>query len=238
MLGFERTHGGLLARVDALDQLRPSAAGPTGAPALFAQLEEIEDAARKLQADLEEAEGKAREDEEREKQRAAWQSRVDAANRDLPDRRTSLATAESLRDTNAEELHVIAEGLKSADKEAKKDLMARHRKFSDDLQRKEKDVTRLSSEVAALEQQAAERFEFRPPPAPIGRPAPSGGRFVPSASSARPALKVPGDALPEVGSLRFQKGQRYLVLQTWDTLDIGEQTAARLAAKLVAPENA
>jgi hypothetical protein len=41
-----------------------------------------------------------------------------------------------------------------------------------------------------------------------------------------------------VGSLRSHKGQRYLVIQTWEQLAAGEQTASRLAAKLVAPENA
>ncbi|MCA9579744.1 MAG: hypothetical protein KC668_30160, partial [Myxococcales bacterium] len=238
MLGFERTHGGLLARVNALEAQRPSAAGPTGAPALLAQLAEVEDAARKLQTDLDEAERKAREDEEREKQQAAWQGRVDAANRDLPDRRTALATAESRRTTIADELRGIEESLKSADKQAKKDLTANQRKLSDDLQRANKEVTRLRGEITALEQQAAERFDFRPPPAPTGRPAQPGGRFVPTASSARPTANVPDDALPEVGSLRTHKGQRYLVIQTWDQLAAGEQVASRLAAKLVAPENA
>lgn len=238
MLGFERTHRGLLARVHALEAQRPSAAGPTGAPALLSQLAEVEDAARKLQADLEEAERKAREDEEREKQQAAWQSRVDTANRDLRDRRTALTTAESQRGAIADELRGIDESLKSADKEAKKDLTANQRKLSDDLQRANKEVTRLRGEITALEQQAAERFEFRPPTAPTGRPTQPGGRFVPTASSARPAANVPDEALPEVGSLRSHKGQRYLVVQTWDQLVAGEKTASRLAAKLVAPENA
>jgi hypothetical protein len=238
MLGFERTHGGILARVDALASQRPSDAGPAGAPALLAQLGEIEDAARKLQADLEEAERKAREDEEREKQQAAWQSRVGAANRDLPDRRSALATAESRSAAIAEELRSIENALKSADKDAKKDLTANQRKLSDDLQRANKEVNRLRGEITALEQEAAERFEFRPPTAPAGRPAQPGGRFVPPASSARVASNVPDEALPEVGSLRSHKGQRYLVLQTWEQLTIGEQNAVRLAAKLVAPENA
>jgi hypothetical protein len=49
---------------------------------------------------------------------------------------------------------------------------------------------------------------------------------------------VPDEAPPEVGALRSQKGQRYLVIQTWEELAKGEQAAARLSAKLVAPENA
>jgi len=238
MLGFERTHGGLLARVGALEAQRPSAAGPTGAPALLTQLGEIEDAARKLQADLEEAERKARDEEEREKQQAAWQSRVDAANRDLPDRRTSLTTAESRRADIARDLRGIEESLESADKEARKDLPIRQRRATDDLHGSRKEVIRLRDEIAALEQRAAERFEFRPPPASTGRPVQPGGRFVPTASSARPGADVPDEALPEVGSLRSHKGQRYLVIQTWDQLAAGERTAARLTARLVAPENA
>lgn len=238
MRGFQHTHGGLLERIKALESQRPSAAGPTGAPALLAQLAQVEDAARKLQADLEEAERKGRDDEEREKQQAAWQSRVDAANRDLPDRRKALETAESQRTAIAEELRGVEESLKSADKEAKKDLTANQRKLSDDLQRANKEVTRLRGEITTLEQQAAERFEFRPPPAPTGRPAQPGGRFVPTASSARPAANVPAEALPEVGSLRSHKGQRYLVVQTWDQLAAGERAASRLAAQVVAPENA
>lgn len=237
-LGFERTQGGLLARVGALEARRPSAAGPSGASALLAQLGELEEDASKLQADLEEAERKAREDEEREKQQAAWQSRVDAANRDLPERHTALATAESHCAAIAEKLRGIEEALKSADENAKKDLTAKQRKLSDDLQRAKKEVTRLRGEITTLKQQAAERFEFHPPQTPTGRPAQPGGRFVPKASSARSTSNVPDKALPEVGSLRSHKGQRYLVIEAWDQLDAGEQAASRLAAKLVAPENA
>lgn len=238
MLGFECTHSGLRARVDALGSQLPSAAGPSGAPALLAQLEEIEVAARNLQADLEKAERKAREDEEREKQQAAWQSRVDAAKRDLPDRRTALETAERCRAAIDEELRDIEEALKSADKDAKKDLTAKKCKLSDDLQRRNKQVTRLNAEITSLEQKADERFEFRPLPVHTGRPAPPAGRFIPTASSPRPAFNVPDEALPEVGSLRSHKGRRYLVLEKWEQLDAGELTAKRLTAMLVAPENA
>lgn len=238
MLGFERTHGGLLARVSALEAQRPSAAGPSGAHALLTQLGEIEDAARKLQADLEEAERNARDDQEREKQQAAWQSRVDAANRDLPDRRKALTTAESRRVAIADDLRGIDESLESAEREAKKDLTANQRKLSDDLQRANNGVTRLRGEISALEQQAAELFEFRPSPAPAGRPAQPGGRFVPTASTARPTANVPDEALPEVGTLRSHKGKRYLVINNWEQLDVGEHAAERLSALLVAPEDA
>lgn len=237
-LGFERTHGGLLARVGELEAQRPSKAGPSGATALLARLGDIEEAARKLQADLEDTERKAREDEEREKQRAAWQSRVDAANRDLPDRRSALTTAESRHAAITEELRGVEEALKSASKEARKDLTASQRKLSDDVQRASKEVSRLRAEITALEQQAADTFEYRPLPVQKSRSTQSGGRFIPSASSSGPSIHVPDEALPEVGSLRTHKGQRYLVIQTWEQLSSGESIASQLSAQLVAPENA
>ncbi|MBX3532367.1 MAG: hypothetical protein KF849_17325 [Rhizobiaceae bacterium] len=237
-LGFERTHGGLLARVGELEAQRPSKAGPSGATALLARLGDIEEAARKLQADLEDTERKAREDEEREKQRAAWQSRVDAANRDLPDRRSALTTAESRHAAITQELRGVEEALKSASKEARKDLTANQRKLSDDVQRASKEVSRLRAEITALEQQAADTFEYRPLPVQKSRSTQSGGRFIPSASSSGPSIHVPDEALPEVGSLRTHKGQRYLVIQTWEQLSSGESIASQLPAQLVAPENA
>jgi len=238
MLGFERTHGGLLARVAELEAQRPSKAGPTDAPALLNRLAEVEEHARRHQADLDDAERKAREDEERERQQAAWKARVEEAKTDLPDRRSALSAAEARHASITEDLRTTDDALKQADEDAKKDLSVRRRKLSDDIHRAGKDITRLRGEIAALEKQAAAPFVFRQPATPGGRPARSGGRFVPPAPSARPASPVPDDAMPEVGTLRSRKGQRYLVIQTWDELAAGEQAASRLSAKLVAPETA
>lgn len=237
LLGFEHTRGGLLVQVDELVKKLPSRSGLTGAPILLNELEKIEDATRKLNTDIEEAERKAREDEEREKQQAAWQARVDAANRDLPEQRMELENAESLRNSIAIEQITNKNNLKTAKKEFKKDLIARRQKLSDDLGRAVSEINRISGKISMLAQQADEVFEFKPP-ATTGfhRPQP-GGRFVPPSSSARSSSTVPDDALPEVGSLRTKNGQRYLVIQTWEDLAAGELAASRLSAKLVAPED-
>ena len=237
MLGFQHEHADLLSEVGELSKRLPSSSGPEDALALLTLLSSNEEKTRKLQSDMVEAKRKAREEEEREKQEAAWRSRVEAARRDLPDRLAALSTAESRRAGIAEELRSIEESLKSADKEAKKDLTANERKLSDDLQRVNKEVTRLRGEVTALEQQSAESFEFRLPAAPVGGTKQSARRFVPVTLKASPAVGIPNEALPEVGLLRSHKGRRYLVIQSWEELAAGEQTAARLAARLVAPEN-
>jgi hypothetical protein len=132
----------------------------------------------------------------------------------------------------------MEENPKKDEQEAfKKDLEVQRRKLSDDQKRFKEEAERLRSEIASLERQAAERFEFRPPQPPSGRPAQTKGRFIPPTSNVRAAPSVPEEALPEVGSLRTHKSQRYLVIQTWDQLTAGEQAATRLHAKLVAPEN-
>ncbi len=238
MLGFERTRSGLRDRVGALEAQRLSKAGPAEAVSLLTQLLEIEDAARKLQANLEDAERKAREDDEREKQLSAWQDRVDAAKQKLPDCQTGLTAAESRSCATADDLRGVEESLKSTDKEAGKDLKAQKLKLSDELQRHKKEVKKFQGEISALEKQAAEPFEFRPQPVSTVRPLQSSGRFVPQSSSAPAATNVPDDSLPETGNLRTHKGQRYLVIQTWEQLEAGESSASRLSAKLVAPENA
>lgn len=238
VLGFERTHGGLLAEVSSLEGQRPSAAGPSGAAALLSRLTELEDQAKKLQRDQDDAERKARDDEDREKQEAAWRARVEAAKQDLPARRQALSDAEAKRPAAVDARDAVEGTLKSADKEAKKDLKARRHKLSDELTLLDKEIARLRREVADLEQQVAEPFVHRPTPSPASRQSPRGGRFVPQSTVARPAAVVPEDALPEVGALCHHRGKRFLVIQTWEELEAGERAAARLAAKLVAPEDA
>jgi hypothetical protein len=237
VLGFQRTQSGLFAQIAELDGQRPSLAGPSGAPALLSRLAGVEESTRKLQSELDESERKARDDEEREKQEKAWMSRVETAKRELTDRRPALVSAESRRGDIGRELGTLEADLKVADKDNRKDLTTRQRKLSDDLARATKEIDRLRGEIKALEQQETERFEYRPPPTPPTRPVQPGGRFVPTTpSSPRPSTVVPEEALPEVGQLRVQKGQRYLIIQDWDELSAGEQAAARLSARLVAPE--
>ncbi|MEZ4384152.1 MAG: hypothetical protein R3A79_22655, partial [Nannocystaceae bacterium] len=231
-----RTRSGLLAEVAKLEAQALSTAGPDGAPQLLLQLRALEERAGVLQADVAEAERRGREDEAREKQETEWKARVTAAKSDLRDRQQALAEAQARRGPIEEALKTTEDALKSADKKDKKDLNARRRKLSDDIQRVKKDVTRLEGEIAALEQRIAETFEFRPP-APRGRRSQPGRRFVPPASKERPPAQVPDEALPEVGALRSHKGARYLVIHAWEELAAGEKTAARLSAKLVAPED-
>ncbi len=237
ILGFERTHNGLLEKVASMEDQLPSAAGSSGARLMLARLAEIEEQTRKLQSDLEEEERIARETEERDKQEVAWRSRVDDARGVLAKHRRALDDAERRRTVVADELATIKESQKSADKKAMKDLIARQRKLSDDSARTDKEIKRLGSRISDLEQRASEQFEFRSPASPATRPSPTGGRFVPPAANASPASVVPDEDLPTAGILRRHKNQRYLAIQTWEDLAAGEQDADRLSAKLVAQEN-
>jgi hypothetical protein len=237
MMGFERTQTGLLADVVALDELRPSEAGPEDAATLFSRLERLEDETKKLKSDLEKAEHKALEDEARETQKTQWHQREEEAQRALPEHRSNLKELEDGRLTLDKQLAALSEELKSAGKKAKRSLSAQQGKLKDESTRLDRKTQRLNDEISALERSTAESFLFVPPAQPTMRSKGSGGRFVPASSAARPSSTVPSEALPEVGSLRVHKSKRYLVIDRWEDLDLGEQDASRLKALLVAPED-
>ncbi len=234
LLGFERTQREALAEVARLRKERPSALGPAAAPPMFARLAELEAQAAKLQNDLEDAERKAREDEEREKQQRAWQARIEAAKTDLGARREALAAAEARLAGVRAELTTHDEAPEPEDKKARKDRAARRKKLSDEQTRAEKDVAALGQEIASLGKRIEEPFVFQPPASAAARK--PGNRFVPAATTARAAPAVPHEALPEVGELRSRGQQRYLVIRDWETLAAGEAAAARFPADLVSED--
>lgn len=238
MLGFERTNSGLLARVEGLATERPSRSGPSGAPTLLAQLEEIENAARKLQADLNDAESNARAAEELAEQQKEWETRTANKRAEAAQLRSELEQELERQAKLAEEAAEIEAASTGAAPETLKDLDARRMRNSDERKATEASIKKLRYDIKRREEDADTPFAYRPktsgpPPKQSG-----GARFVPPTSGTRPASDVPDEALPAVGSLRRHKGQRYLVIESWEQLDAGEQAASRLSAKLVAPENA
>ena len=247
ILGFSRTQRALSESAASLGAELPSRAGPSRARGLQTELVALEEAVAKLIADVGEAERRAREQKEREEQRAAWQARTDGARRDLRERRAELSAAEIELQRLTDQLQATQDALAAAPASAERkaensaeraDLLASQRKLSDELQRSKKLLSRLQGEITALETIAESAFELRPTQAPPARAPAGSSRFVPAAPSARPPSLIPEDALPEVGELRSHKGQRYLVIDTWEQLSEGERAAHRLNATLVAPEHA
>jgi predicted nucleic acid-binding Zn-ribbon protein len=238
MLGFEHTHGSLLARVAALEAQLPSAAGPSGAPVLLPQLVELENAAHELKANLEEAERKAHEDKEREQQREEWTKSVQDAKEKVEVTRAELRKLEA-RDTELKnEEKDIQARKKDAPSDEAKDLDVKLTRNSDEQKANNDALRKLRHQIKTQEESANRPFEFNPKKRESTVKPSQAKRFVPTTAGARSNINAPEEALPEVGSLRIHKGQRYLVLQTWDKLVMGEQTAVRLNAKLVAPEDA
>lgn len=121
-------------------------------------------------------------------------------------------------------------------KQVDKDRLARKRLLADELTQLDRELKRLQGEVAALERQTAEPFNFKPPATIVSR-TPGAGRFVPTGDPTRPTREMPEEALPEIGELRHVRNQRFLVIDTWDNLAAGEVAASRLKARLVAPED-
>jgi len=237
MLGFGKKQSGLLEEVEGLLETRLAEETPQRVHELLGRLVELEGETHKIRDDLRAAEEKARQEEEREKLEAAWKSRVSKAKEDLEARRAESETAESEPGRLEREEAEVKASLKDADKQAKKDLLARRKRISDDLTNARKKVNRLRAEIAALEKDAAEEFEFHPPKKPPTPAKKSGARFVPQASAKTPAPPVPSEALPRVGALRVANKERYLVIENWEELEQGEQEAGRLSASLVARED-
>lgn len=237
LLGFRRAYDSQLAEVDSLASQPPSAAGPIGAPCVLQRLTDAEQGLASHREDLEKAERKAREDEERERQQVQWQKQIDDAKRKLELRRQEHSKATDRRKAQDKELQSTLHSMKTASKKQQKDLSARQKKLSDEIKRTNKKIDRLNGTIAGLEAEIKRDFVFRPPRSPGKKPTSNKNRFVPQATKKRQVPRVPDEALPEVGDLRKSKGQRYLVIQTWEELTQGEQTASRLSAQLVAPEN-
>lgn len=238
LLGFERTHKGLLEEAAALEAERPSKAGPAGASTLMTRLDKVEDAAKKHQGDLEDAERKALEEEEQEKQRTAWAVQVERSKKDAEQTRKELDREEKRESELTEEAADIERRAKDATPDEKRDLDVKRRKNGDERKTNEKAVKKLRYDLKKHEDDAARAFAFNGAKLESKGLQSKGKRFVPTATTGRSANNIPEDALPEVGSLRIHKGQRYLVIDMWEHLDAGEQAAARLSAKLVASEEA
>lgn len=238
LLGFERAHKELVNEAVTLESERPSRAGPAGASTLIDRLDKLEDAVKKHQSELENAERKAREEEAQEKQRAEWVAQVERSKKDAEQAGKDLEREERRGSELAREATDIEARAKDATPEAKKDLDVKAKKNSDERKTNEKLVKKLRYDLKKHEDDAARPFTFNAAKLEVKAQQSQGKRFVPTAPAARSSNKVPEDGLPEVGSLRVHKGQRYLVIDVWEQLDVGEQAASRLSAMLVAPEDA
>jgi len=237
VLGFERTHMKLHEQLSELDSERLSKVGPAGAAVLLTRLEQLEQSTKQHQGDLADAERKARDEQEREKQAAEWTKRVERAKNDATTSRDEIAKVEILEVQLAQEASEIEVQLRDATSAQKKDLSVRQKKIGDDRKQNKDCLRRLRHKLERHEQEANRPFEFKSTRQETKVQQAQGQRFVPKGTPARSLNNVPDDALPEVGSLRTHKGQRFLVIHAWEQLDAGEKEAARLSAELVAPED-
>lgn len=238
-LGFGRANDTLVARSNELARQRPSFAGPSGAATLLIRLGELEEEMHKLQKDIEDTERQKVEDDERAKQEAEWRERVEIAKEKLAKCRDSFQKQKEQLAALEADVEVADEHMKSVSaddkngKNDKKDAYAQKKMLDDELTRTKKNFDRLRNEIQSLEQTAKQPFEFRQIKQPLLPSASGKARFVPAPNN-KTTTTLPDQALPEVGELRVHQKQRYLAIRTWEELELGEQAASRLDAKLVA----
>lgn len=240
MLGFSRTQESLARQLAVLGQKKPSLEG-LAAGDLLVRLAELETQLGKLCGDLEKTERQAEEDDEKDRQQKAWESRTAEARNRLAGLRPALVERERRFQEVREELALLKEQLAKPDAAAsqeRKDMQARQKRLGDEQQQLDKQINRSRSEIASQEKIASEAFEFKRKSQPLPVEKASKARFVPEASARRTSTSgtPPAEALPEVGTLRTCKKERYLVIDRWDDLLEGEKAAVRLNARLVAGE--
>jgi vacuolar-type H+-ATPase subunit E/Vma4 len=236
MLGFDRTYAALSARIAEIESSTPSKCGPAESRTLFIKLKELEESVREFQTNMEGAEQKAEEDEERERQEAKWKADVEAAKSALPDKRAELDHSEKLLAQIDHEYKQVLVDLESKEEGNKMDLGAKSKKLADDLQRTAKDTARLKAEIESLLATTKSSFVFVKPAGVMQKSPKAGARFTPTQSNPTD-VKIPDEALPSAGKLGAIKKQRYLVIDQWSLLEEGEKEAARLSAQLTAPTN-
>lgn len=233
LLGFGRKRSALLQELGEHFGAPTSAGGPEKARIALQHLERIESEAARLSDDLGETERKAHEDAERRRQEATHEKATREARQQLTERR---GEQKNKRSRQEELTRMLAELDAEKAEDKSKDREATRRRWGDELSAVQRRIKTLDAEIPELEQRAAEPFVFKPPAAP---PRPGGkttgaNSFVPKAS-ARSIDPVPAEALPVVGELLRQGGQRYLVVRRWEDLAQATQEGHRLGAKLVGP---
>ncbi|MCL2823166.1 MAG: hypothetical protein FWD57_04180 [Polyangiaceae bacterium] len=242
LLGFAQQHKVLSIEALSLVAACPSKLGPAIAETDFCRLAELEKAVEGQQNAIRDAEKKACEDEEREKQRSEWAIRINTAKERAARVEKELTAAKEREHELNEEKPVMDELLRMAKSKEAEDIEVMKMRNRDERQKTVKLVKKLTNELTKHDQDARIPFSFTPSkPTPKAQGG-TGKRFVPTASGgpsaeAATSLSFPV-SLPEIGSLRTHKGKRYLVIDKWEHLDAGEREASRLSAALVAPEKA
>jgi len=237
ILGFGGTRKRLIGELDTLAKSTPSVIGPASASTILRDLAVVEGRVAALDADLGDAERKAREDQDREEQRQAWEKAREAARRDLDTARQELAQFEADRARVEDILPRLNRG-EYPEGLSKKDAKALRHQSEDELGRLRKEIPARESRIREAEKVLARPFEFHPRPAARagsgpGKGAASGAKFVPTASPSK-VDNVPAEALPAAGTLVRAQDRRYLAISRWEDLEVGEREAGRLKASLVA----
>lgn len=237
LLGHGNKRDRLKEKLKGIADLQPSERDPAGALALLDDLSAIERDAELLTKDLDDEERTAREQQAREEQEAVFQQRRQQAQREL-DRCASRL--DEVKKTLADVENQLSEA--AAEKNPDEDSQVRMRKLEDRQRSLNKELATLEGLHEAQRDVLAESFVFQPISIAL-RPGKSGksgkgAMFVPSETTPRVEERIPDEALPRTGTLLRHKQQRFVVIEKWKDLELGQTEADRLSARLIAPAEA
>lgn len=238
MMGFQRTQKRLAGEHDALEGETLSHGSPDAARRLLDRLRALEEGCQKLSGDLSDKEYDAEKEKARQEQQEELLQRKDKAKARKDDALKEQQEQQDKVERCDARLEELDEQYPDAGKKERRDLRAEKKKLQDERKAASKSRRQLSEELEALEATLNEAFTFKPPPRKRSASRKKGqSGFIPTAKP-RKASQVPDEALPQVGALSTHNKQRYLIISTWEELEVGEAEAKRLNAKLVAAEDA
>lgn len=230
LLGLGSAQSRLRDKLVICGKTIPSTIGPEDARTRFSEMMDIDEQLRRHADDVVKEEHQAELNEERQRQERAHEEMHRKAVHDLAQVQEDLEQERNRLENGLMELKTREFG-----DEKERQAALKKREFD-----ATKQIKKLEARVRELEVDVAKPFEFIPPHRPElvkagGKGGTTVSKFVPQANGALDIV-VPTEALPQVGHLRKTKDARYLVIDRWEHVILGEREALRLGARLVAPE--
>ena len=230
---FGHTRQQLMTQLSQIESKVLSKLGPQQANEYLEHLRELEQKAETLQRSMHKAHQTADDKEQEKKQKEEWNKTKAQAEQEIPKIEARLDEAnDELARLKAEMTQVG----NISDKKARKD---KRKQLNSDKARIERNIKKWKREKETAEAARQYPFKFnptRPSTLTLQKTLNGATTFAPELDTSIP-LKPPREALPLVGHLMYDDNQRYLVIALWEDLEIGENEAQRLHARLVTENN-
>jgi hypothetical protein len=236
LLGFQKKEEEILSRIEKIKSYLPSKGSTEETHTQIEELCKMEEEAASLLKDIEEKNHKAQEEAEEQKQREEHDLAIEVFQKQLQEEHSQLEEKD-------QELQKTKEELKKIDSPFHKDeqtnTQSQKNKLLYDQKNTEKKIKEIRAKIEKLQAEIKKPFQFSHSKE-IKSPKFTERAQHSSLSSEKTSKfslpEVPEETLPALGELRLHHDRRYLVIEKWEELEMGEKEAERLRAHIVTLE--